>query len=210
MLISLLLLGGFFSCSRAEPRILYGYMELVYYPGKDKPEERFSFFVLPEDDDGINNLSELNLYNDREGLRWNFTPENWVKLEENGQTWIGSRHIAIHDNTSLPRGQYRAVLVNKGGESTERYFTFDGPAEPLHPYPFISISKDTYRIDSEYPENYLLCYDAQGNFIQIITIDEIAGDISNLNIQDSSKNIALWADDPAHHTSALTETISIE
>jgi len=70
----LVFLPGFLSCSRAEPTIHFAFMELVYYPGRNGPEERFSFFVLPEDDDGVGNLDELYLYHDREGLRWFLLP----------------------------------------------------------------------------------------------------------------------------------------
>ena len=110
----LCLITVFFSCSRAEPEIIYGFIELVYYPGSSGPEERYSFFILPQDDDGVDNLSELYLYNDREGLRWLLTSNDWIKFgaerqSEAGNTWIGSRGIAMQDNGTLPRGQYRAI-----------------------------------------------------------------------------------------------------
>ena len=195
------------SCSRAEPAILYGFIESVYYPGKDKPEERFSFFVLPEDDDGIENLSELYLYHDREGLRWLIKSGDWIQHEEDGQTWIGSRAIAMFEDVPLPRGQYRAVLVNKGGERTERNFTFDAPEEPPHPFPFFSINDGVYRIDSEYPVNQLICYDQQGNSIQTLRLTQIQGNLRDLRITNTARSAALWAEDPEYRSSALTDAI---
>ncbi|MDR2397677.1 MAG: hypothetical protein LBD74_02830, partial [Spirochaetaceae bacterium] len=158
-LVVLAVLG---SCSRSEPRIPYGVMQLVYYQGPVRPEERFSFFVIVEDDDGIENLDELYLYHDREGLRWSLSAEDWISYEEGEQTWIGSRAIAMAGDDALPRGQYRAVLINKGGERTERTFSFDAPAEPRHPFPHIAMQAEEYAIESQYPEHFLLCYDETG------------------------------------------------
>jgi hypothetical protein len=199
----------FFSCSRSEPRIAYGFMELAYYPGTEKPEERYSFFIIPEDDDGVENLAELYLYHDREGLRWLITSDDWVKHEEEGKTWVGSRNIARWDGESLPRGQYRAVLVNKGGEKTERNFTFDGPETPPYPFPFFSVSGENYRIDSRYPVNRLILYDQQGKIIQTVMVTEIAGTIRDLKLSNSARTAALWAEDPEYHLSALTEAAAV-
>ena len=206
---ALCLLAGLFSCSRSEPKILFGFMELVYYQSREKPEERYSFFILPEDDDGIENLSELYLYHDFEGLRWLISSEDWVQYEEEGKTWIGSRNIAMTDNGILPRGQYRAVLVNKGGEKTERRFTFDGPEDSPYPFPFFSVSDGIYRVDSRYPVNHLICYDQQGNTVQTVTITDIQGNIRDLRLANSIRTAALWAEDPEYHISALTDAAPV-
>jgi hypothetical protein len=210
LFILYLLIGVlFFSCSKSEPVIHFGFMELIYYPGRTRPEERYSFFILPDDDDGIDNLSELYLYNDREGLRWLFTSEDWIIHEESGQTWIGSRNIAMYDDAPLPRGQYRAVLINKGGESTERKFTFDGPEIPPYPFPVFSIEGGAYRIESQYPLSNLLCYDQQGKLVQTIPVKEHTGNVRELRLTASARTIALWAEEPEYLTSVVTEAVPI-
>jgi hypothetical protein len=201
---------GFFSCSRAEPEILYGFIDLVYYMGKEKTEERYSFFILPEDDDGVDNLSELYLYNDREGLRWLFTSDDWIRYEEDGKTWIGSRNIAMSGDASLPRGQYRAVLVNKGGESKEQKFTYDGPETPPYPFPSLSYSDGMYHIDSQYPVNRLICYDQQGKIIETVQVMQMNGYIRDLGVGGAVRTMALWAEEPEYRISILTETIIIQ
>jgi len=198
-----------FSCSRAEPRINYGFIELVYYPGSAVPEERFSFFILPEDDDGVENLSELYLYHDREGLRWLITSEDWIEYEEAGKVWIGSRSIAMPDGNSLPRGQYRAVLVNRGGESTERSFTYDGPEISPYPFPRLSVEGGNYTFDSQYPVNHFLCYDQQGRAVQTLPVLVKEDNIRALNLMGTVRTIALWAEDPEYRLSAITEAVSI-
>jgi len=200
---------NFFSCSRAEPQILYGFIELVYYPGRAGPIERYSFFILPEDDDGLDNLEELILYHDREGLRWLFTYNDWIRHEEDGKTWIGTRSIAMRNNAPLPRGVYRAVLVNKGGENSERSFTFDAPEISPHEFPILSVEYGQFHIETSYPINHLIGYDQHGNLIQVETVTELAGDIRNLRFHMAVRTIALWAEDPILHISALTDAVSI-
>lgn len=200
------LLGIVFgSCSKTEPRIPYGVIKLVYCQTQTKPEERFSFFVLAEDDDGIENLDELYLYHDREGLRWKLSAEDWVSVVEEGKTWIGSRSIAMPGGAPLPRGQYRGVLVNKGGDKTERTFGFDAPEEPRYPFPVFSIYEGRYNIESQYPKHTLIGYDEAGNYVQTIPIEIPQGEVASLGLASQVKSLALWAEDAEYQTSALTD-----
>jgi hypothetical protein len=198
----------FFSCSRGEPDILFGFMELVYYPGEQRPEERYTFFILPEDDDGIENLAELQLHHDRAGLRWTISSDDWVNHEDGeGKTWIGSRSIAMPENETLPRGRYRAVLINKGGERAERSFSFDAPEDPRYPFPFLFIGEGMYRIDSAYPVHRLICYDQQGNIVETLLLSGLEGSLQDL--PDNGRSAALWAEDPEYRVSALTEALAL-
>jgi len=192
------------SCSRTEPKINFGFIELVYYQDKDKPQERFSFFIIPEDDDGIENLEELYLYHDREQLRWHITRDDWVTYTHEGTTWIGSRSIAIGEDERLPRGQFRAVLITKGGEKSERNFSFDAPAESRFPFPILQISQGRYTVISAYPENRLVCYDDQGNYIYSVNLTDLNGTLSDLKIPSQARTAALWAEDAQYFTSAIT------
>ncbi|MDR2471091.1 MAG: hypothetical protein LBD09_03150, partial [Treponema sp.] len=100
----LLILVFFLSCSQAAPEISRGALELVYYENGGNPVERFSFFVLPRDDDGFEDLEELWLYHDWEGLSWRLASKDWLKTTVEGADWIGSRAIAMEDGSPLPRG----------------------------------------------------------------------------------------------------------
>ena len=208
--LTLCLLLGFFSCSREEPQIVFGFIELVYYSGiNDVPEERFTFFIIPEDDDGVDNLSELYLYHDRDGLSWLITSDDWIVHEEDGITWIGTRSIAMNENATLPRGQYRAVLINQGGESTERRFTFDGPDSPPYPFPGLTIAGGNYQIESEYPVNHFVGYDAQGRVVQTLTVSDHEGSVWNLRLSSSVRSVALWAEEPEFHISEFTSAVPL-
>jgi len=197
------------SCSRSEPKIAFGFIELVYYQDNNRPRERFSFFVIPEDEEGIDNLADLYLYHDREQLRWHISSDDWVSYTQDGKTWIGTRSIAIGEDEILPRGLYRAVLVNKGGEKAERNFSFDAPEEPRFPFPVLEISEGQYTVTSQYPANRLVCYDDQGNYIHTETLSSLSGQVSELGIPSNARSAALWAEDAQYFTSAFTYVTAI-
>jgi hypothetical protein len=197
------------SCSRTEPKISFGFIELVYYQNAGIPLERFTFFIIPEDDEGIENLADLYLYNDREQLRWHIKNEDWVIYEHDGRTWIGSRSIAIGEDEKLPRGQYRAVLINKGGEKSERNFSFDAPEEPRFPFPSLEITDGRYIVNSSYPANRLVCYNEEGTYIFSVNLVSLSGSISELGIPGEARSAALWAEDTQYFTSAFTNVWAI-
>jgi hypothetical protein len=182
---------------------------LVYYQDRDKPQERFSFFIIPEDDEGIENLEELFLYHDRDQLRWQLKSDDWITFTQGEKTWIGSRNIAISEDETLPRGQFRAVLVNKGGEKTERSFTFDAPEEPRFPFPGLQVSEGRYTVTSSYPVNRLVCYDQEGSYHSTINLSSLSGTIAGLNIPSNVTSAALWAEDSQYSTSAYTDAVAI-
>ena len=206
---SVLFIINFFSCSRTEPTIAYGFLELVYYQEKSGPRECFSFFIIPEDEDGIENLADLYLYHDHEQLCWHISGEDWVSYTSEDKTWIGTRSISASGDEPLPRGQFRAVLVNKGGEKSERIFSFDAPAEMRFPFPTLDINQGQYTITSSYPANRLVCYDDQGNHIFTANLTASAGSIESLGLPSQARTAALWAADSQYLTSAYTDVTAI-
>jgi len=194
------------SCTKSAPEIKYGYIQLVLYQGKDGPQEYYSFFILPDDEDGIENLKELFLYHDREQLRWNIKSDEWQRFSQDGKDWIGTRSFTVREG-ELPRGLFRAVLVNKGGESVERSFTYDGSVR--YPFPEIEISDGVYNVISQWPVNRLVCYDNAGNYLATVNLTLKTGAVSNLGLSSSAKTIALWAEDEANFCSAFTNVVPI-
>jgi hypothetical protein len=208
-LIFSILAVSLFSCSRTEPKISYGFIQLVYYQDEEKPVERFSFFVIPDDEDGIENLEELYLYNDWEQLRWLLTSGDWVSFEQDGAVWIGSRSLAMEGGELLPRGQYRAVLVNKGGEKSERNFSFDAPEESRFPFPALEISDGQYTVNSAWPQNRLAFYDGEGNYVATVNLSALSGMVADLQPPAAARTAALWAEDNLYFTSAFTSVVPL-
>jgi hypothetical protein len=198
-----------FACSNTEPEIAYINMRLVYFQNGSDSIERYSFFVIANDDDGIGNLADLYLYHDLEGLEWHLSEKDWVIVEQDGRTWIGTRSIAMADDEPLPRGQYRAILVNKGGEQAARTFTFDPPDRPRFAFPTCSITDGKYTVVSKYPTNSFIGYNEQGNFVQTVKLSTLSGDVNDLKLQSAVKSIGLWAEDSSYSTSALLDALPL-
>jgi len=194
------------SCTNSKPEITFGFLQLVLYQTDDGQREQFSFFIIPEDEDGIENLDELYLYHDKEQLRWKIDSGEWVSFTQGDRTWIGTRAIAVQEG-GLPRGLYRAVLVNKGGENTERTFTFDGTVR--YPFPEIDIADGIYTVKSNWPVNRLVCYDRSGNYTATIELPSFTGHVQDLNIPSSARTAALWAEDEDNNVSAFTNVVSV-
>ena len=195
------------SCTNSKPEITFGFLQLVLYQTEEGPREQFSFFIIPEDEDGLENLDELYLYHDREQLRWQIKSDEWVTYTQGERTWIGTRSIAVTDGGGLPRGLYRAVLVNKGGESAERTFTFDGAVR--YPFPELVIEDGKYTVKSNWPVNRLVCYDRSGNYLTTVKLSSLTGEVSDLNISTNARTAALWAEDEDNNTSAFTNVVSV-
>jgi hypothetical protein len=196
------------SCSQSEPEIRYGSLELVYYENGGNPAERFSFFVLPQDNDGIEDLEELWLYHDWEGLSWQLKSKDWISRTIDGNTWIGTRAISMADDSPLPRGQFRAVLVDKGGSRSERLISFDAPPQERE-FPYLAVNGNSYRIVSLYPEQNLLVYDNEGSYLLTITPPSTEGNLSDLGLPSQAESISLWARDSAGSVSAFTDIVPL-
>jgi hypothetical protein len=205
-----LLLTGFAACSRSAPTIAFSTVSLNYIEEDEGPVPSLIFFVIASDDDGYDDLAELRLYNDYAGLLWSFTPETWVRYDEAGNTWIGSRRIAMADSEVFPSGQYRAVLIDKGGDRTERTFGFDVPSIPRYPFPKLTIADGRYNIDSEYPEHYFLCYNSEGSYRNSVKLESKTGALSSLRFGSDILSVAVWARDTVYSTSALTKMAAIK
>ncbi|MDR3020964.1 MAG: hypothetical protein LBU66_08730 [Treponema sp.] len=194
------------SCSKSKPEITFGFLQLVLYQGDSEPQEHFSFFIIPNDEDGLDNLDELRLYHDKEQLRWQIKSDEWISYTHDGKNWIGTRSITARDG-KLPRGVFRAVLVNKGGESSERNFTFD--ADVRFSFPELEVSGGIYTVKSEWPVNRFVCYDRTGNYVSTVVITSFSGSVSQLRLPSNVRTVALWAEDEAYYCSAFTNVVSI-
>ncbi|GMO41660.1 MAG: hypothetical protein Ta2B_21600 [Termitinemataceae bacterium] len=194
------------ACSRAAPTLAYSFMQLVYMEGEDDTYiPHITFFVLADDEDGVEDIAELRLYNDFEGLVWKATADNWTQLTENEKTWIGSRDFVMPAGEPIPNGQFRAVLIDKGGDQGTRTFGFDGAAQSRYPFPKVAAADGTYSIVSAYPQNSFLCYSGTGEYKSTVTITKKTGNISELSLGNDIVSIALWAADSSNSVSVVTK-----
>ncbi|OHE65120.1 MAG: hypothetical protein A2Y36_18845, partial [Treponema sp. GWA1_62_8] len=188
---------AFSACSQAVPSIQFATLRLVYRPSSSEGSERLSFFVLATDDDGFVDLEELYLVNDRSQLYWKLTADDWLVAERSGQTWVGSHSISMSDGGAFPRGVYRALLVDKGGDRAERSLTMDAPVRASRPFPTLNVADGAYRVQSDYPKNLLVAYDASGAAVRNVPLKTKDGKLADLALGSSIRSVALWAEDEA-------------
>jgi hypothetical protein len=132
-----------------------------------------------------------------------------VRLEHEGKTWIGSRGIVMSGGESLPRGQFRAVLVDQGGEKSERTFTFDAPAGARYRFPKFSVTDGHYTVESQYPRNVIIFYDAAGVMLGVKDLVDLEGNMGDLSPPRNAQGASVWAEDADYATSALTEIVAL-
>jgi hypothetical protein len=210
---AVLLIASALSCSRAEPEIVFWSMKLVYYAADavqeggaagGGPVARMTFFVLPNDPDGPNDIEEIRLYHDGEGLLWQAKSLDWIKVENGGLTWFGTYSFAPPEGEGFPTGQYRAELIDKGGETSSKVIGFNAPKEPPHKFPTLTIADGNWTIECEYPVKSFLCYNADGRWIATVPVTADSGRLSEENYNRNTRFIALWAEDPDRAIAALT------
>jgi hypothetical protein len=198
------------ACSAAPPRLFSTSLRLVYKPGTDgSPRESLSFFALASDDDGTVDLEELYLISDKAQLYWRLTAEDWIKVDQGSQVWIGSHAVAMPTGEILPRGTYRAVLIDKGGDRAERSLALTAPEQAERGFPSFSVNSGRYVVASAYPKNSLVVYDAAGNQIRNQPLAALSGDLAALNLGAAAKSAALWAEDPAQAVAAFTDPVPL-
>jgi hypothetical protein len=204
---ALLVLAG---CSQAAPRIPAAQLRLVYRQEDGAVRERFSFFISAEDEDGTEDLAEVYLLHDREQLVWKLTDADWIRVEKSGQTWIGSHDIAMADDASLPRGAYRAVLVDKSGARAERTLAFDDASGQRRAFPSLDLEKKRYAVVSDYPDHQLIVYDEKGGLIKKLPLTTRTGSLADLKLPPAARSVALWAEDPVAGVAAMTDAVPVK
>lgn len=207
---SLIIIAALASCSQAKPRIIGVSLKLVYRQMGAAPVERLSCFVFAEDDDGDADLEELRLVNDRSQLYWTLTSSDWITVVKTGQTWFGSHAISMPEGMKFPRGSYRLVLVDKGGERDERALSFDAPSKSERPFPALAFSSGSYAVSSAYPKNLLIAYGASGAVLRTLELTEKEGKLADLSLGPNVVTVALWAEDEAGSVAAFTDPIPIK
>jgi hypothetical protein len=200
---------AFFACTRAAPSIDFWTMRTVWQKIDGIVVPTMIFFVTANDPDGTEDLSELRLYHDGEGLLWRFTSENWIKLEEGGRTWIGSKQLRMPQGENFPSGQFRAVVLDKAGEQAEKGFGFDSPQDSRYRFPVLKIENEAWSIVSDYPENYLLCYHSDGVYRSLVKLEGNSGTLVSLRLSTDVFSVALWADDSNAQISAITAPVNV-
>jgi hypothetical protein len=96
-------------------------------PDSGATGERMSVFLVANDPDGFDDIASLYLIQDEAEVFWKLEPSGWTKTIQEKETWIGSNGILMPDGSPMPRGEYRALLQDKGGDTVESSFNLSAP-----------------------------------------------------------------------------------
>ena len=96
----------------------------------DQRYESLSLFLRAGDADGADDLDELYVIFDAGELFWRLTAATWTRTEHEGATWIGSTTISMPGREPFPPGEYRLLLLDRGGQRDATRFVIPAQRRP--------------------------------------------------------------------------------
>lgn len=170
-----------FGCTINPPEIASISSRLIFVATDDKGgfSEQLSLMVSARDKDGVSDIEHLYILNDQSELFWELDSDSWIKSEEGEAVWIGHNSLGTMD-TTLPRGEYRIVLIDKAGERTEDSFFLRGPILTDYEGPSLKLSGNSIIVDSPYSANTAFFFDAAGNVSRTAEIKTGRTDLEQL------------------------------
>lgn len=159
------------SCSLAPPVFMAQGSRLlvVATDAEGSRDEHLSFFASVADGDGVDDIEFMHIVHDGEELCWTLEPETWHRSEEGSSVWIGSNALDAPGPT-IPRGQYRAILIDKAGERGETTFFINAPETIVYDLPSLRMSGTAIIVISPYPANTLFFIDSGGNVTKTVPV----------------------------------------
>jgi len=159
----------FFSCKENPPEIQQLFWQLTIVEDKDIDivYESLSIFVHPMDEDGIEDVESVYIINDSAELFWKLNNDNWERKESEGYSWLGSNRIVMADYSAFPRGTYRVIVIDAGGnrDEGEIYLGADKLTQSQIDFPTLLVEENKFTIDSVYSKHTLWLYDSVGTGI---------------------------------------------
>jgi hypothetical protein len=172
--IGVSLLAGLVSCTGKPPKVnVLSYQLDLFRSGEGRggdPYERLSVFAQISDEDGIKDVDAVYLINDEAGLFWKLTPADWSQKDQNGESWIGTNGFTMADYNPFPRGSYRFLVIDKGGERDEREFKLSAGATTASRMPSLDVSSAQVVIKSEFDKTVLYVLDKAENAMKTIPV----------------------------------------
>ncbi len=143
-LAGVLILGSFIGCGGAAPEILFAEAELFLVEDREAGTvgESLRLYVAVKDGDGIEDLSVLSVVHDETELYWQASAEEWVVVDQDGDSWIGLPDLRPVSGDVFPRGRYRLILEDGALQETEGSFGITAPPLEAETVVFPSLVTD--------------------------------------------------------------------
>jgi hypothetical protein len=215
LMIAAFLLFAFVSCAVNPPGFVSTSHRLIVLEtdGTGKREERLSFFASLGDQDGIADIEYLYVIHDETELAWTLTVDNWVRKEEGDSVWLGSNGLRPGDEGLMPRGKYRAVVVDKAGERDEWIFSLSAPATKDYSLPAIRLLGSQLTLDSPYQVNTLFFLDPADNPIKTVGLNPGTSSLDDLwggsSWRTAASTIRAYGFDPKAETGFFSWNIRL-
>jgi len=164
----------FAACSGTPPEIEGSEWMVVYSYDQSRGGiyKELDYFLLLRDEDGLDDISEVNIYRDDQGWSWHLTPAVWTSFSREGEDWIGSGGLTR--GGVLPPGDYRAEIVDRSGQKTDQIFRLEetGPEPRIHEFPRAQVTDDFIRIDAGNASPVVIWfYNDKGDFVSEVYRD---------------------------------------
>jgi hypothetical protein len=159
------------SCSGHPPELAAVEYRLSLRPLDDRGNrvsEQLSVFAAARDEDGFKDLAALHVLHDGAEYLWSVGPEAWVKREQGKETWIGVTGLSAPDGGPLPRGLYRIVLEDLGGDSDETAFSLGAGQGKVSAFPEVRFRDGSAVVSSKYARTELLFLDDTGKVLRVV------------------------------------------
>ncbi|MBU8914223.1 MAG: hypothetical protein KOO61_09385 [Spirochaetales bacterium] len=141
---AVLVLGSVIGCGGAVPEILYADAELFLVEDRETGTvgESLRLYVAVNDGDGIEDLSVLSIVHDESELYWQASAEEWVVVDQDGDSWIGMPDLRPVSGDVFPRGRYRLILEDESLQEAEGSFGITAPPLEIGAIVFPSLITD--------------------------------------------------------------------
>lgn len=182
------------SCSGSVPQIGQIIWQVNYTKGPESSEiiPSLSLFILIDDEDGISDIEYIYLIHDESELFWKLNTETWSNKEIAGKNWFGSNKFTMNDNSILPVGQYRVMVIDQAGERDTSELNITSKMLKLDEnikFPKLIIGPDIL-IESNFSENLLHIYDQSMELLKNLKIEK--GKINKSVISNDTNGKAYW------------------
>ncbi len=116
------------SCTPRPPEIRRVDAELRIVTDRqiDREYEQLALFVEVSDPEGFDDVDEVVLLHDPSELVWRIDRNAWAVIRDN--EWVGSAALTMADLGPFPRGSYRLLLYDAGGNRAEEWVSVEGPS----------------------------------------------------------------------------------
>lgn len=119
IILTILFITG---CADNPPEIYQAFWQVNILNNRENRiiHPQLSLFIQVHDPDGLEDLDQIYLINDKKELFWKLDSESWIEVTEDNESWIGSNTLSLPHPSMDFTGEYRLLLLDVGGASAEK------------------------------------------------------------------------------------------